>query len=469
MKSSLRIIYSLIVFILGIVLLSTLTVLLIYENTQSNLLFTRVSQTHEVRHSIEKLHSSLKEFESAHRGYILAGDTAYLKNFATVYDLSSYFNTIDSLAKGDTLQYRKATELKELIDRRVIRLNSIMQELRDPGYKNSERFLADLRSDFATMDSVAVLISVMRNHELKVLENRQSSANRHSAVPMVFGIAISMVAIFIFTIAFYFINAELKFSNKLNNELESKNLQLEKYTRELSSFTRITSHDMQEPLRKIELFISLIEDREKQNLSANALRYFDKIKDSVGRMRRLFLSILNFYLTDQVRHKIETVDLNEVLQDTLVSLKVYIRDTNAVIHSKSLPEVSGIRQQLVQLFENIISNSLKFKKENVIPEITISCSRCFGYDINSRELKKEEEYHRIDFRDNGIGFDQKYVEKIFEIFQRLHVSNESYAVGIGLAICRKIAQNHNGTLTAESAIDQGSLFSFYIPVTLVMK
>jgi light-regulated signal transduction histidine kinase (bacteriophytochrome) len=177
----------------------------------------------------------------------------------------------------------------------------------------------------------------------------------------------------------------------------------------------------------------------------------------------LFLSILNFYLTDQIQHKTERVNLDEVLHDTLASLKVYIRDTNATIVSKPLPDVFGVRPQLVQLFEYLIGNSLKFIMDNTIPEIKISCEKCVGHLTGLRELKKDQTYYRIDFRDNGIGFEQKYVEKIFEIFQRLQVSNETYGVGIGLAICKRIAQNHQGTLTAESAVNQGSLFSLYLP------
>jgi light-regulated signal transduction histidine kinase (bacteriophytochrome) len=315
------------------------------------------------------------------------------------------------------------------------------------------------------MDTLTSLMTAMEHRELKAFENRKASANRQSALPMVFGIAISSFSILIFILAFYFTNMELKISNRLNNELELKNLQLEKYTRELSSFTRITSHDMQEPLRKIELFISMIEDREKEHLSQNALKYFEKIKDSVGRMRRLFLSILNFYLADQVRQKVDRVDLNEVLHDTISSLKIDIRDSNAVINSKPLPHVQGVRQQLVQLFENLIRNSIKFKKANVNPEVSISWERCVGSATGLRDLEKDKEYYRIDFKDNGVGFDQKYGDKIFEIFQRLHVNNENYAAGIGLSICRKIAQNHNGTITAQSEVDKGAVFSVYIPAS----
>jgi light-regulated signal transduction histidine kinase (bacteriophytochrome) len=315
------------------------------------------------------------------------------------------------------------------------------------------------------MDSVRVIVNRMQQHELKLLGERQQFADRHSAIPAIIGIGVSIFSILIFILAFYFTNAELKKTNHLNSELESKNIQLQNYTRELSSFTDITSHDMQEPLRKIELFISLIEEREIENLSPNGMKYFDKIKESTNRMRQLFFSILNFSLTDRTRNAIEEVDLNEVLEETFESLKVYIKDTNSVFNTSPLPYVQGVKHQLVQLFENIISNSLKYKRTDVIPEITISYEIVDGKDLSIRDLKKDQRYYKINFRDNGIGFDQQYVEKIFDIFQRLHHQTHTAGVGIGLAICRKIAQNHNGSLTAESEINKGSLFSFYIPIS----
>jgi light-regulated signal transduction histidine kinase (bacteriophytochrome) len=299
----------------------------------------------------------------------------------------------------------------------------------------------------------------------------------------------------VFILAFYFIDQELKRSqeylnetqtlnskigdinkeleeanqhlHELNAELEENNFQLEKYARELSSFTHITSHDMQEPLRKIEFYISIVEDREKEKLSEEGKKYLAKINKSVARMRKLFLSMLDFSLTNTVENSVADVDLNDVLQQTLVSLKVYINDTNTLVESVRLPLVKGIRYQLIQLFENVISNAIKFRQPDAPAEIQIS------YEIYQtgrqpvRGLKKDRTYHKIDFKDNGIGFEPEYAEKVFEIFQRLLPKTDTHGVGIGLAICRKIAENHGGALVAESRLNEGAIFSLYIPVTPV--
>ncbi|HYF68913.1 MAG TPA: CHASE3 domain-containing protein [Ohtaekwangia sp.] len=464
-SSSLRIIYSLIVFILGIVLLSVLTVLFIYENWQTKYTFDKVNQTNIVRYSLEETFSILKDAESAYRGYLLTNDSSYLKHYPVAVSLDQQFKYLDSLVIKDRVQTENVKRLKVLFDERMALLNGLLEKAKDPAYKNSKSFYNDLQAGVRKMERTRQLLDQMQEKQLKLLQLRQEYADRHSVLPTIIGIAVSIFSILIFIVAFYFTNIELRKSVHLNKELESKNLQLEKYAWELSSFTHITSHDMQEPLRKIELFISMIDEREKDQLSPNALKYFGKIKESVIRMRQLFLSILNFSLTDQLRNNAEDVDLNSVLDETLDALKVYIKDTNASINCDTLPVVEGVRYQLVQLFENILSNALKYKRVDVVPEINIRCEIVDGTLVELRDLKKDKKYHVIHFEDNGIGFDPVYGDKIFEIFQRLHTRKQhSQGVGIGLSICRKIAQNHNGTITAKGEIDNGASFSLYLPV-----
>jgi signal transduction histidine kinase len=443
MKSSLRIIYSLIVFILGIVLLSVLTVLLIYENQQTHLSFQQIQVSHEANLQAEKFLSEFRDAEHLFQRSLLDDRQERHREIAAALAI------LDSLSRKVEAQNRIIKRLKTLLEERnnVWLSDSVTPA---PGIRTG------------ALREARALVGSYQSLQHEKLTKSQDFAKRHHVLPAIIGIGISIFAILIFIVAFYFTNAELKKSNHLNDELESKNVQLEKYTKELSSFTEITSHDMQEPLRKIELFISLIDEREKDNLSPRAMEYFSKIKDSVSRMRHLFFSILAFNLADEVRHSKDEIDLNEVLQETLESLKVYIKDTKAVVTNDPLPYVKGVRHQLIQLFENVLSNALKYKRDDATPEIRITCEIFENRNAAIRDLRKETRYYKIDFRDNGIGFDQKYVDKIFEIFQR-HVRTENNGVGIGLSICRKIAQNHGGTMTAESEINKGSLFSFYIP------
>jgi hypothetical protein len=342
------------------------------------------------------------------------------------------------------------------------------------------------------MDSIRAGIDRMQTVAGSMMRGRALDAQKHTIVATMMGVTVSIFSIIIFILAFYFIDQELKRSqeyldetkmlntkigeinqeledvnrnlHQVNSELEGKNFQLEKSARELSSFTHITSHDMQEPLRKIQFYISILENEERSNLSEEGRTYLDKIRKSVNRMRQLFLSMLDFSLTNTVDNKVEDVDLNEVLQQTLNTVKVYIHDTNTTIESDHLPKVKGIRYQLIQLFENIISNSIKFRRPDVLPEIQITSEIIDTQKQRVRGLKTNSRYYRINFSDNGIGFEPQYAEKIFEIFQRLLPKSDAHGVGIGLAICRKIAENHGGVLVAEANPNEGAVFSLYIPM-----
>ncbi|MBT1705072.1 sensor histidine kinase [Chryseosolibacter indicus] len=489
MESSKRIIYSRIIFTTGIVLLTSLSVLFIYETYQENTASNVVYRTSLIRQSLEEVFAALNERESALRGFALTADRAFLTRDSLVHPLNKQISILDSLI-NDSIQQQNLLQLKEKLDYCINRLNSQSLRLKDKNYFNSNQFYTDLKDASVCMDSVEAMIRRMQDLEENSSRGRTLEAQAHTVMATIIGVAVSIFSMIVFILAFYFIDQELKRSqnyinetqtlnskiaeiNKeleeanrslhdLNSELEDKNFQLEKYATELSSFTHITSHDMQEPLRKIEFYISIVEDREKENLTEEGQKFFEKIKQSVGRMRQLFISMLDFSLTNTVDNNIEDVDLNNVLQQTLNSLKVYIKDTNAIIESEPLPQVKGIKYQLIQLFENIVSNAIKFRKNDVIPEIHISVE-LVSTRQNLRGLKNGIKYYRIDFRDNGIGFEPKYAERIFEIFQRLIAKQDSYGVGIGLAICRKIAENHGGILVASSQPNVGSVFSFYIP------
>lgn len=473
-------------------MLTSLSSLFIYETYQENSSSDAVYNTNVIRQSLEEIFSTLKGRESAIRGYALTGDSSFLRPEAFSALPEAQFSTIDSLIAGNPAQEQNLKKLRIRFDSCIRMQYAVMAGANAPGHLRSNRFYADLRAASKQMDSIRNIIGKMQRIESSLAKHRALDAQKHTVIATMVGVGVGLFSMIVFVVAFYFIDQELKRSQnyidetvslntkiaeinielenanrslqKLNAELEDKNFQLEKYATELSAFTRITSHDMQEPLRKVEFFISIVEDREQRNLSDEGKKYLEKIKLSVSRMRQLFLSMLEFSLTNAVDNNIEGVDLNDVLQQAIHSLKANIKETNAVIKSDPLPSVAGIRYQLIQLFENILNNAIRFRKNDVTPEIQISHTLIHTSNYALRGLKNDSEYHQIDFRDNGIGFDPKYAERIFEIFQRLIAKNDSYGIGIGLAICRKIAENHGGMLTARSQPNVGSVFSFYIPV-----
>jgi PAS domain S-box-containing protein len=236
--------------------------------------------------------------------------------------------------------------------------------------------------------------------------------------------------------------------------LKRKNRELERINQELSSFAYIASHDLQEPLRKIQTFLSRINELEKDNLSERSRDYFKRIENAGERMQQLIEDLLSYSRARPDESKMENVDLNHVLKDVIKILSQSIEEKHAQIDIHDLPVVNGIQFQLQQLFTNLLSNAIKFSKPGIPPKIQVRFAE--------EEKDSGNNYHII-VKDNGIGFEEEYKEKIFEIFQRLHGRSEYSGTGIGLAIVKKIVENHHGTIHATSRPGEGSTFHLSLP------
>lgn len=247
-----------------------------------------------------------------------------------------------------------------------------------------------------------------------------------------------------------------------NKVLEQKNIELERSNKELTAFSYIASHDLQEPLRKIKTFNSLLVQRDGASLSNNAKEILAKVDVSVSRMQTLIRDLLSFSRTHSELHQFEQVDLNNIVADVYAIYNDSITDTKLEMKYDRLPAVSGIPFQLTQLFNNIIGNSIKYAKQGKAL-VNVSVNTIAGHELNVPDADKEKQYYCISIADNGIGFDESYADKIFEIFQRLHNKHEYSGTGIGLAICKKIVQNHNGFISASSKEGEGATFNVYLP------
>lgn len=245
-----------------------------------------------------------------------------------------------------------------------------------------------------------------------------------------------------------------------NISLEERNNELEKTNKELASFNHIASHDLQEPLRKIQTFLSRFSENDLKALSETGRDYFDKIQTSAKQMRRLINDLLLFSRSTRTEKNFEETDLNELIEGVKQELLSDIDDKNALISNDRLPKLNVIPFQIHQLFLNLLGNSLKYIRQGVSPVIKIGCEIVDASDDTHISSKK---YYRISVTDNGMGFEQKYAENIFVLFYRLHQKNEFPGSGIGLSICKKIAENHNGFMTAEGRPDEGATFSLFLP------
>jgi signal transduction histidine kinase/CHASE3 domain sensor protein len=259
------------------------------------------------------------------------------------------------------------------------------------------------------------------------------------------------------------INFDITDEHLLNIELKERNAELEASNKELASFNHVASHDLQEPLRKIQTFISRVSDADKAVLSDSAKDYIYKIEVSAKRMRVLIDDLLLFSRTNTTKKEFIKTNLSELLENAKSELTEIIDDKKAIITASKLPKLSVIPYQIEQLFINLIGNSLKYSQPDLIPEISIESEKVNSDQFPELLDQNTKKFYKITFTDNGMGFDPQFKETIFILFQRLHSRQEYPGTGIGLAICKKIVENHKGFITADSTPDVGSVFTVFLP------
>ncbi len=254
---------------------------------------------------------------------------------------------------------------------------------------------------------------------------------------------------------------------RLTNEktLEAKNIELERQNAELASFSYIASHDLQEPLRKITTFSSRIQEKHKVDIPDEVKLYLGKIEDSATRMSKLIRDLLDYSRLINHEKLFAQTNLNSVLRNVLTDFELLIEQKRASINFTKLLVIEAIPLHMNQLFYNLLSNALKFSRENVPPVITITSRLISQDEIKNLELKAQLAYCEITVKDNGIGFEQKYDQQIFLIFQRLNQRHQYDGTGIGLALCKKIVDNHYGKIRVESTVNEGSTFHIILPIS----
>lgn len=248
-----------------------------------------------------------------------------------------------------------------------------------------------------------------------------------------------------------------------NTELEQKYLELEKLNKELESINYISSHDLQEPLRQIQIFASRIIDVE-QNLSDAGKVYFERMNNAAKRMQKLISDLLAYSQSKTEVRKLKTINLNQIVNEVTEEFAEIIDGNHGIIEAGELGNVNVIPFQFRQMIYNLIGNALKFSKPNTPPQITIKNEKVKSSQVPGPHPATETEYYHISIADNGIGFEPQYKDRIFEVFQRLHDKQIIAGTGIGLAIVKNIVANHNGFITATGEMNKGATFDIYLPI-----
>jgi PAS domain S-box-containing protein len=259
------------------------------------------------------------------------------------------------------------------------------------------------------------------------------------------------------------ITRDITAKKNFENERDRNIRELNRSNKELEEFAYVASHDLHEPLRKVLTFSERLKNRFGSALGDDGKIYLDRIWASADSMRNLIDNLLEFSKISRGTRSFVNCDLNVVLNEVFSDQELRIEETSTLLNVNALPVVEAVPSEIKQLFNNLLGNALKFRKKDVAPVINIVCKKLTHKEKSEFLLPFNQVFYQLNIQDNGIGFEAVYAEKIFEIFQRLHGKAEYAGSGIGLAICKKIVDNHDGIIFATSEPGKGSTFSVILP------
>lgn len=418
-----------------------------------------VNHTATVKFELADFFSNMKDLESSMRGYLLTQDSLFLSEFEThLRKADNNFRNLDAVTSDNYSQKTNLKELKKITVQRIADMKTVLNA-------GSIQFIAvQKRAEFkATRSALRHQVDKMMNEEEMLLRIRKKSLLKESNLTPIFAAFLTICSIIILIVSYFAIYRELKTSNLLRADLQDKNDSLEKMNRELESFTYISSHDLQEPLRKIQTFVSILIEKESANLSETAKNYLKRSQDSANRMQNLIRDLLAYSRLSIEVFPMENTNLVALVEEIKNDFDEEIRGKKVTIRVQGDPQAKVIVSQFRQLLTNLISNSIKFSRPELAPAIAIANETVKGRDLAIEGIVPEADYTKITFSDNGIGFEPQYSDRIFKVFQRLHIDQQYKGTGIGLAIVKKIVENHHGFITADSAEGQGATFTIYLP------
>lgn len=249
---------------------------------------------------------------------------------------------------------------------------------------------------------------------------------------------------------------------ELNKQLLENIRQLESINKELDRFAYMASHDLQEPLRKIRIFSERIGRKYSDELDNEGKAYIDKMQLACERMQNLINDILAFSKLNVEKEVMVFSDINSIIEEVLIDMEFEISEKNAKIEVERIPKLNVHPRLIKPLFQNLISNSLKYSKKEIRPVVKITAK--LDEPLKTPDANQLGKFCRINVEDNGVGFEQEYAEQVFTMFKRLHIGSEYEGTGIGLAICKKIVEQHKGSISVKSVVNKGSTFIISLPV-----
>ena len=392
----------------------------------------------------------LLDAETGERGFIITADSSYLDSYKLVIqNIADNTAKLKEFVKDHPVQQNNADSLSKYTALKLAYIINLIA-LKNKGDEESIRKIMISKKGKYYMDRIRYINSSMQAEEGKLFEKRSMETAKSIANASRLFIAEGILAVLITIFLAGMIIKELKKRTASERRIMEYNVELERKNREIEQFAFIASHDLQEPLRSITNFSTLLAQKIEDQPDKDAKQYMDLIRGSAVRMSNLIYDLLEYSRIGKDVSR-SPIDCNKLVQEVLIDMSAIITETEVKFHVSKLPVVSGY-VYLKSLFQNLISNAIKFTAKNVQPQVYISV------------IEKEQEFV-FSIKDNGIGIEKSYQDRIFIIFQRLHTRTEYPGTGIGLSQCKKIVELHGGKIWVESEPGKGSIFNFSIPKT----
>jgi len=410
----------------------------------------QVSDSRQIVEQIQLVGALAVDLETAYRGFILSDQSKYLAPMEKAKEnLPRAVGWLETLTSENSIQLEKARAVQELIQEKI-KLSRAIVRTREKSKSISRTLLIDANQGKTLMDRIRELLDEMTKTEEARLAQRQAEAQSSADRAIWFFVIMLFLSLFFLGLGYY----QLEKNRKNRIELANYAAKLETSNQNLQEFVHIIAHDLKEPIRMVVSFGSLLKDELGDGLPPSAADSLFRIQDGARRMGGLIDDLIQLNRVTSQAKPFERVDLSVILNEVQKDLEIRLKECGGVMEVGSLPHLEADPAQMRQLFQNLIGNSLKYRQDDKPPVIRVES-----------ETDSTAGLTRIWVRDNGIGFDQKNAEKIFNIFQRLHKREKYEGTGMGLAICRKVVERHRGVITAQSKAGEGAVFEIVLPLT----